>query len=383
MERATDQIKPKTEGKSRKRQLFDFYTQSSRSEFLVFMVLILLVWVVFYFTDRLVITDTSIVDGLILRFVGFVITAVVFYFMLNHARTPFAWDVSITICMCVLCLGWVALLLQSKSQFSPLYPCCSVAFVGVISLFVTRYIGVAVLGMAFITGMTAYVLHEKFSAIHPNILIELTVLSLPLLIFFLTLTWQNWRRVEAIFDFHVNTREQRKRLIRDNDKLRENASTDALTNLPNRSSFEASHAALMAQKKPFGLLIIDIDHFKMINESYGHGVGDGVIVKIASSINAVLSDEAALFSLGGEEFVVLVEDTDEEDLRVLAHTLVTYVKNLCIPHNARPDTLGLVTVSIGGCICDPDDIRGLKAHLERADHNIYDAKSKGHNTFVI
>lgn len=379
MERATDIV----ETKSRERQVFDFYVQSSRFEILIFMVLTLLAWGVFYFTDRWAISDIPLTDELIIRFLGFVFIVMVFYFMLNHAKTPFVWDLVITGCMCVLCLGWVLLLMQSKSNISPLYPFCAIAFIGGISVFVTRYIWVAVLGMVVVGLMTGCVMYEKFSDAYPSILTEFIILALPLFIFFLVLTWQNLKRVDDIFDFYINTRNQRKRLIRDNDKLREQASLDALTGLPNRKSFEVLHASLSSQKAPFGLLIIDIDYFKMINEGYGHGVGDGVIVKLGSSIDAILPDTATLFCLGGEEFVVLVQNTDVKNLSALANTLVSSVKSLCIPHKSRPDAIGLVTISVGGCMCDPEEPRGLKAHLETADHNIYDAKSQGRNTYVI
>lgn len=379
MKRATDII----ETKSREGQIFDFYVRNNRFEIFVFMALTLVSWGGFYFADRWAMSDIPVTDELLIRVLGFVFVAVVFYFMLNHAKTPFVWDLVITVCMCVLCLGWALLLMQTKSNISPLYPFCSVAFIGGVSVFVTRYVWVAVLGMMVIGLMMGGVMYEKFSGVHPNILIEFIILALPLFIFFLVLTWQNLKRVDDIFDFYINTRNQRKRLIRDNDKLREQASLDALTGLPNRKSFEALHTSLSNQDIPFGLLIIDIDYFKMINEGYGHGVGDGVIVKLASSIDAILPDTATLFCLGGEEFVVLVENTDAKKLSTLASTLVSSVKGLCIPHKSRPDTIGLVTISVGGCMCDPEEPRGLKAHLETADHNIYDAKSQGRNTYVI
>lgn len=379
MDRATDQI----ENTPRNRQVFEFFVQNNRSELFVFMILSLFLWVLFYFLDRFVLSEIPIADEIMVRLFGFVFLAGSFYFMLNHARTPLAWDLAITTAMCVLCLVWVFLLIKSQAEMSPLYPSCSVAFVGAISLFVTRYISLVLLGMAVVAGMIAYVMHEKFSLVHPNIVKEYFILAVPVLFFLVALAWQNMRRVDDIFDFHINTRDQRKRLIRDNDQLRERASTDALTGLPNRSLFEASHATLMAQKTPFGLLIMDIDYFKMINEGYGHGVGDGVIAKVASSIDALLPDTASVFCLGGEEFVILVDDSDRDGLSALANTLVSSIKNLCIPHNSRPDALGLVTISMGGCVCDPYEPRGLKAHLEAADHNLYDAKSNGRNTFVI
>jgi diguanylate cyclase (GGDEF)-like protein len=165
----------------------------------------------------------------------------------------------------------------------------------------------------------------------------------------------------------------------DISKLRRLADTDYLTELLNRRAFlaAADDAMEFAQRYRRGLatLMIDIDHFKAINDSHGHATGDMVIKKIAEIIsgNIKRTDRAARF--GGEEFVVLLREVDQIEVKALADRIRSAIALAVIGDDA---TRISATVSIGIAVISEGD-RDVQDIIERADQGLYVAKNTGRN----
>jgi diguanylate cyclase (GGDEF)-like protein len=158
------------------------------------------------------------------------------------------------------------------------------------------------------------------------------------------------------------------------------ADTDPLTRLLNRRAFMTFATDAMAQftryDRPFSILLIDIDFFKRVNDTYGHSVGDQVIQIVASRTSAELRTTDKVARFGGEEFVVLLRETDVDGTLALAERIRSAISEAVIdvpPHDPLH-----VTASIGVAVAQPDD-RDAEDTIERADRALYRAKHDGRN----
>jgi two-component system cell cycle response regulator len=139
--------------------------------------------------------------------------------------------------------------------------------------------------------------------------------------------------------------------------------------------------ARMAQGgEPVATLLIDMDHFKSINDTYGHAAGDEVLkefaLRLATSVRAI----DVLCRYGGEEFVVVMPDTQQEDACRIAERIRLHVAGAPFRIHGGRDTIS-ATISIGVASShDPEDT--LEALLQRADEALYEAKSGGRNRVV-
>ena len=129
---------------------------------------------------------------------------------------------------------------------------------------------------------------------------------------------------------------------------------------------------------PIALLMIDVDHFKLYNDRYGHPEGDDVLRRLSRGLQGVVTRPADTVSrYGGEEFVVLLPNTDERAALAIAERVRASVEALAIAHEASP--IGVVTISIGAAVWFPaigDAGAGL---LKLADLALYQAKHAGRN----
>ena len=161
-------------------------------------------------------------------------------------------------------------------------------------------------------------------------------------------------------------------------KLVSLAATDPLTSLPNRRSFMAELERTIAEPKrpddrPGALLMLDIDHFKRVNDTYGHPVGDRVLKHLADVITKVLRREDIAGRLGGEEFAVLLHGTTNESAFGLAERLRRAVCNSPLDCESG---LIQITVSIGLAVFDGTSAERM---LACADQALYEAKEGGRN----
>lgn len=160
-------------------------------------------------------------------------------------------------------------------------------------------------------------------------------------------------------------------------ELRRLANMDPLTETFNRRRFLAEAEAAFSGHQRTGqnlaLLMLDIDHFKSVNDQHGHGVGDEVIRLVASRCQRAIRDGDVLARMGGEEFAVLLPETTAEDARRVADRLLDAVASTPLAINALRLS---IRVSVGGACARKDD-ESLDAVLVRADHALYAAKRAG------
>jgi diguanylate cyclase (GGDEF)-like protein len=159
------------------------------------------------------------------------------------------------------------------------------------------------------------------------------------------------------------------------------ASRDALTGLSNRRHFEERAAAIWAARQPalepVAIIMIDIDHFKLFNDHYGHPTGDHCIKRVGSAIAAALRGQQDLaVRFGGEEFVLLLPGTVLEHAVMIAERIRRAVESMSIPHTAS-QTSPVVTISLG-VTAGPTATR-VETLLTNADEALYKAKRAGRN----
>ena len=159
------------------------------------------------------------------------------------------------------------------------------------------------------------------------------------------------------------------------EELEKLASTDKLTGLYNRAKLEEVLKSELDQSKRygrnFGMLILDIDYFKDINDTYGHLIGDDFLVELTNVIKRSTRSSDTLIRWGGEEFVIICLETDKQDAITLAQNIRQNIEKTPFK------TIGSRTVSIGVTINKDDD--NVHSITTRADQALYKAKSEGRN----
>ena len=159
-------------------------------------------------------------------------------------------------------------------------------------------------------------------------------------------------------------------------KLKTDVQTDPLTGLSNRRGMAAALDAWHAQARPFSVIAIDIDHFKQVNDRWGHAVGDDVILRLAQLMRACSRDADVLCRNGGDEFIMLLPDADLDVAIQVAERLRAKVAAAVIPG------AGPVTVSLG-VVSSEQEGGGMDAVLLAADAALYVAKENGRNCVGI
>jgi len=168
-----------------------------------------------------------------------------------------------------------------------------------------------------------------------------------------------------------------------NRELQELAYYDPLTGLPNRRFF-FEHASLIFEEvkryeKPLSLLVMDIDHFKKINDTYGHDVGDVVLKTFAGVLRGIVRQSDICARFGGEEFVVLLPNTNLEGAKVLAERIRTTVAKNMVEHGS---IVIVFTVSIGASQYRKG-MQNIDELIKEADIALYRAKEEGRNRVEV
>ena len=159
-------------------------------------------------------------------------------------------------------------------------------------------------------------------------------------------------------------------------KLHHANTTDPLTNTANRRGLDAMISEMMATEQRVAVLMLDIDHFKQVNDTYGHALGDKVLQQLASILQNETRSGDVVARTGGEEFVILLPDTPRDDAYKVAEHLRTVVQT------SHFEGVGSVTVSLG-LACYPDQSTHIHDAMLLADAALYRAKAAGRNCSVI
>ena len=186
--------------------------------------------------------------------------------------------------------------------------------------------------------------------------------------------------IGAVEIFNDNTRQsQAKKRLRELEKM---ALIDSLTDLPNRRHIEAQLESRMTEFHrygwPFGVLFMDIDHFKQVNDTYGHDFGDRALKMISKTLNMATRSHDLVGRWGGEEFLAIIPNADREVIQKIGERYRVLVMNSHLDHDGRKISF---TISGGGAISGPGDT--AEKVVERADKNQYQAKNSGRNKMIV
>jgi diguanylate cyclase len=180
------------------------------------------------------------------------------------------------------------------------------------------------------------------------------------------------------------SREDIASLQRDLDDVRRESLLDPLTKIANRKSFDEGLRSAIAESRqtsnPLCLILIDIDHFKSFNDSYGHLTGDQVLRLVAMTIKSNIKGRDLAARYGGEEFVAILPNTDLKGAMIVAENVRQAIHGKELLKRSTNEKLGRITASFGVAAFRPNDTAG--SLIERADRCLYAAKHAGRNRVV-
>lgn len=224
------------------------------------------------------------------------------------------------------------------------------------------------------------------------ILLALALLTASLLLIRVNYLWGCAGILIAVLGIGVRTTliqvhhiEHRDALRREASELKTIAWTDALTGVPNRHFFTEALARAWREERrrtPQSLLMIDIDHFKLLNDRYGHPVGDGCLREVARVLQRSLGrSDDVLARYGGEEFIVLLRNCSGGGGQIVAERLRSAVQHLRLENASSPEQV--VTISIGVASGELADGAAAAQLVEAADRALYEAKISGRNRVKV
>ncbi|WP_100642188.1 GGDEF domain-containing protein [Alteromonas facilis] len=162
-------------------------------------------------------------------------------------------------------------------------------------------------------------------------------------------------------------------------RLLNQATTDILTGLGNRAGFEQHSQRAFGQLNRhdvgFGLLVIDLDNFKQVNDSHGHLQGDKVLQDVAAQLKHSLRDDDIAFRFGGDEFCCLVNAVNKRQLKDVAKRILLAIADSSLLKQHR------ITASIGGAMAHPQE--NIDSLFSRADRAVYQVKAQNKNGIIV
>ena len=178
-----------------------------------------------------------------------------------------------------------------------------------------------------------------------------------------------------IYDTEINCHQDRLNLM---------AMTDPLTKAVNRRSFYRSGKTLfdkaVVDNKPFSLIILDIDHFKKVNDSYGHPTGDRVLVRLTEILKHCVRQDDQVARYGGEEFAILLPDVQSEQLNRITDQILQSIKNCVVKIDG--DIRLSITASIGAVVYS-SGLESFEEMIRKADEAMYKSKENGRDCITI
>lgn len=249
-------------------------------------------------------------------------------------------------------------------------------------VFINRVAAALVMGLAICamhyTGMSAASFQHEAHTMSGGV----SELGLSIWVSATTLALLGIMLIISLVDSHFRTHRLTENLRQLNKQLELKARFDALTGLANRHQMDLSlqdclHTSLL-NKKQFAVMFLDIDHFKLINDAWGHQMGDELLISVAQRITAKLSQGMTLARLGGDEFILLLPDSDDDKISSLSMTLLDEIR--------RPFAIGghalNITLSLGVSLY-PQHGETLHELKFKADAAMYHIKQEGRNGWAI
>ena len=184
---------------------------------------------------------------------------------------------------------------------------------------------------------------------------------------------------QSTINFNGALNNAEKEIQRLREQLKESqqeALYDALTGLCNRRYFDSELESKLAMDT-LSLMLIDIDHFKQINDNHGHQMGDLVLKAVARKLQGACRDNAQVFRYGGEEFAVLLPNADLRKARHMGDVMRRTIEKISVKDKRTGQNLGDITVSVG--VAQAEEKESSAGLIERADKLLYQAKNLGRN----
>lgn len=238
-------------------------------------------------------------------------------------------------------------------------------------------IGPSAFGWIYLVLLTNFFITERLPALLANLALTGALLLIPGLFTdnFHAVSVEVTALLTTAFSFIFSSRNQDDRV-----QLQQMASLDALTGVPNRRAMEnvltRAVADFHAGRCCYGLVVLDVDRFKEVNDLYGHSAGDTAIADLAAILRFEMRKQDQVFRFGGEEFVALLELNTRNDLESATERLRKSVRD------SLRGPGGQITISLGAAMLTEHD-KTWHDWFSRADAALYRAKSSGRDNYVI
>ncbi len=328
-------------------------------------------YVVYTLADILVLTDIRTL--LIVSKLGFaVVMTLITIWIYNHYQNLPLFDLLLPTSIIGASSIWFFNLNISESPYTLIYQYASLVFIVLANLcvqvrFRPSLITTSLITLVIYTGVYFNTYGDAYQ------ILLFSLIYIPVLIFSVYISWNSTLKSRTVFLHHLLNDYHRKAF----EKL---AHTDALTGLNNRRYFESlatQHVhANFESPNPTTLLVFDVDHFKQINDSYGHDIGDRVLQMIADVSSKEMRHSDILARYGGEEFIALLTGTNSDDAVKIAERLRKRIENIEV--NLTDGRQFHFTVSIGITILETFET-DLNVLIKQADIALYQAKANGRN----
>lgn len=199
---------------------------------------------------------------------------------------------------------------------------------------------------------------------------------------YVTKPFHNWELLARV-KIHLELKKTQEELKNINSKLEKLVRTDSLTGVNNRREIlsfgDKEFKRCCRYRRYFSVLVIDIDYFKHINDTFGHALGDKTLITVAWAIKNCLRQVDGFGRFGGEEFVAILPETALEDAKTTAQRICQVINQLNIELDQQKVR---VTASIGVATFSPQD-NNLEEVIKRADHAMFAAKNQGRNQVSV
>jgi diguanylate cyclase len=220
-------------------------------------------------------------------------------------------------------------------------------------------------------------------ALRTQILTAVQVIEFPILIYVIVLALVGYFAFYFIDYWTLRLEQANVALKAQNEQLYQSSITDPLTGVHNRGyvfeQFENLVSDLSSQDHPLAVMLMDLDHFKNVNDQFGHQAGDDVLKSFASAVSQSLPDGSVFGRFGGEEFILVTPVINKQAANQLAEQINQICRNLVIEHAS-----GRISFTTsGGVFVTNDDRLSVDHMIEQADLALYEAKNKGRDQSVI
>ncbi|WP_282339227.1 MULTISPECIES: GGDEF domain-containing protein [Pseudomonas] len=369
------------------RSAFDDYVRQHCRSFLIAINLIAAAAYLSYAAvDAVIIPDVALLS-LLMRVVLVAIGLCNIYLLFRFGQSILLMDLLLPLHTLICTAAWFELLKHSQSPDIPTFIYASIAFIVLCNMGARVSFGGA---LACSLAISAVILASvvQLSPDDSRAALVFLLVYLPVLCLSLFISWTSTRNVRQAFLADVEVRRQQAELSTLNQCLEQLAATDALTCVGNRRAFDQrlaeSWTMQQAHGRGFALLLVDIDYFKAFNDHFGHQAGDQCLQEVARSmVETLRHGQAQTFRYGGEEFAILLQVSDAEELRSIAERLVDQVAELDIPHPHRPDAQERLTISVGVALSHDEGVQSPEDLVARCDRLLYLAKQLGRNQVCL